>query len=85
LDVLPRQPALRRTGEPEITAKEHTMKIAVAGATGRLGRHVAEVLTACGHLRGETRDFVAGQDRSLRAGTPPTSGADGRRLSYRVR
>jgi hypothetical protein len=36
-------------------------------------------------LRGETRDFVAGQDRSLRARTPPTSGADGRRLSYRVR
>jgi uncharacterized protein YbjT (DUF2867 family) len=40
---------LRRTGEPEITAKEHIMKIAVAGATGRLGRHVAEVLTERGH------------------------------------
>jgi uncharacterized protein YbjT (DUF2867 family) len=40
---------LRRTGEPEIIAKEHIMKIAVAGATGRLGRHVAEVLTERGH------------------------------------
>jgi uncharacterized protein YbjT (DUF2867 family) len=41
---------LRRTGEREITAlKEHIMKIAVAGATGRLGRHVAEVLTERGH------------------------------------
>jgi hypothetical protein len=39
---------LRRTGEPEIIAKEHIMKIAVAGATGRLGRHVAEVLTERG-------------------------------------
>jgi uncharacterized protein YbjT (DUF2867 family) len=29
--------------------KEHTMKIAVAGATGRLGRHVSEVLTERGH------------------------------------
>jgi uncharacterized protein YbjT (DUF2867 family) len=28
---------------------EHIMKIAVAGATGRLGRHVAEVLTERGH------------------------------------
>jgi hypothetical protein len=43
LDLLPRRPVLRRTGEPEIIAKEHIMKIAVAGATGRLGRHVAEV------------------------------------------
>jgi uncharacterized protein YbjT (DUF2867 family) len=40
---------LRRTGEPEIITKEHIMKIAVAGATGRLGRHVAEVLTERGH------------------------------------
>jgi uncharacterized protein YbjT (DUF2867 family) len=39
----------RRTGEPEIIAKEHIMKIAVAGATGRLGRHVAEVLAERGH------------------------------------
>jgi nucleoside-diphosphate-sugar epimerase len=40
---------LRHTGEPRIIAKEHIMKIAVAGATGRLGRHVAEVLTERGH------------------------------------
>jgi uncharacterized protein YbjT (DUF2867 family) len=40
---------LRHTGEPDITAKEHNMKIAVAGATGRLGRHVVEVLTERGH------------------------------------
>jgi uncharacterized protein YbjT (DUF2867 family) len=46
---LPHRPALRHTGEPDITAKEHIMKIAVAGATGRLGRHVAEVLTERGH------------------------------------
>jgi uncharacterized protein YbjT (DUF2867 family) len=47
--LLPRRPGLRRTGEPEIIAKEYIMKIAVAGATGRLGRHVAEVLTERGH------------------------------------
>jgi uncharacterized protein YbjT (DUF2867 family) len=29
--------------------KEHILKIAVAGATGRLGRHVADVLTERGH------------------------------------
>jgi uncharacterized protein YbjT (DUF2867 family) len=29
--------------------EEHIMKIAVAGATGRLGRHVSEVLTERGH------------------------------------
>jgi uncharacterized protein YbjT (DUF2867 family) len=40
---------LRRTGEPEVITKEHIMKIAVAGATGRLGRHVADVLTERGH------------------------------------
>jgi uncharacterized protein YbjT (DUF2867 family) len=47
--LLPGRPLLRHTGEPDITAKEHIMKIAVAGATGRLGRHVAEVLTERGH------------------------------------
>jgi nucleoside-diphosphate-sugar epimerase len=40
---------LRRTSEPEIIAKEHIMKIAVAGVTGRLGRPVAEVLIERGH------------------------------------
>jgi nucleoside-diphosphate-sugar epimerase len=29
--------------------EEHIMKIAVAGATGRLGRHVSEVLAERGH------------------------------------
>jgi len=29
--------------------EEHIMKIAVAGATGRLGRHVSDVLAERGH------------------------------------
>jgi uncharacterized protein YbjT (DUF2867 family) len=39
---------LRRSGEDTIT-EEQIMKIAVAGGTGRLGRHVSEVLAERGH------------------------------------
>jgi uncharacterized protein YbjT (DUF2867 family) len=48
---------LRRTGEPDISAEEQIMKIAVAGASGRLGRHIAEVLT-------ERRHQVAAMSRA---------------------
>jgi len=46
--LLPRSPVLRHNGDDTIM-EEHIMKIAVAGATGRLGRHVSEVLAERGH------------------------------------
>ncbi|HZR52364.1 MAG TPA: sigma-70 family RNA polymerase sigma factor [Streptosporangiaceae bacterium] len=48
-ELLPPPPALRHSGDNTVMTEEHTMKIAVAGATGRLGRHIAEVLAERGH------------------------------------
>ena len=46
--MLPRPPVFRHSGDDTIM-KEHIMKIANAGATGRLGRHVNEVLAGGSH------------------------------------
>ena len=46
--LLPRPSAFRQSGDDTIM-EEQIMKIAVAGATGRLGRHVSEVLAERGH------------------------------------
>jgi uncharacterized protein YbjT (DUF2867 family) len=46
--LLPRPSVFRQSGDDTIM-EEHIMKIAVAGATGRVGRHVGEVLAERGH------------------------------------